>query len=109
MILRRLASFCAATAALAACDAPPRQVSDSGYGAYEVSMAARPGRAGLELAWYDTRDGNAEIYTRRLDASTRAESPDRRLTQTPAQSFEPDVAVTADGYVIAWYEKAADG
>src|ERR1044071_3269948 len=108
MIARRLASLCAATAVLAGCEAPPRQISDSGFGAYEVSMATRPAGAGLELVWYDTRDGNAEIYARRLDASTQAEGADRRLTQTSAQSFEPDVATIADGYVIAWYEKTAD-
>ncbi|HZF31220.1 MAG TPA: hypothetical protein VE907_19045 [Gammaproteobacteria bacterium] len=109
MTARRFASLCAAAAAFAGCEAPPRQVSDSGYGAYEVSMATRPAGAGLELAWYDTRDGNAEIYTRLLDASTQAEGADRRLTQTSAQSFEPDVATTEDGYVVAWYEKTAEG
>ena len=108
MIARRFASLCAA-AALAGCEAPPRQVSDSGYGAYEVNMATRPGDAGLESAWFDARDGNAEIYTRLLDASASAEGADRRLTQTPTESFEPDVATTADGYVIAWYEKTAEG
>lgn len=109
MIAGRLAGLCAAAAALTACGPAARQVSDSGYGAYEVSMAVRPGGAGLELAWYDTRDGNAEVYTRLLDATARAEGADRRLTRTPAQSFEPDVATTADGYVIAWYEKTAEG
>jgi hypothetical protein len=109
MIVRRFALFCAVSAVLAGCEAPPRQVSDSGYGAYEVSIAARPDGAGLELAWYDTRDGNAEVYTRLLDASTQVQGADRRLTQTPAQSYEPDIAATADGYVIAWYEKTNDG
>jgi hypothetical protein len=103
------AAVCAAAAALAACDSPPRQMSDSGYGAYEVSMAARPGGAGLDLAWYDTRGGNAEVYTRLVDGSAQPVGADRRLTDTPAQSFEPDVASTADGYVIAWYEKGEDG
>jgi hypothetical protein len=107
--VRRLTAVCAAAAALAGCDAPPRQVSDSGYGAYEVSVAVRPGGAGLALAWYDTRDGNAEVYTRLLDASAQAAGADRRLTDTRAQSYEPDVVSTADGYVIAWYEKSADG
>jgi hypothetical protein len=102
-------AVCGAAAALSACDSAPRQMSASGYGAYEVSMAARPAGAGLDLAWYDTRDGNAEVYTRRLDASAQAVGADRRLTHTQAQSFEPDVVSTADGYVIAWYEKSADG
>ncbi len=44
--------------ALSACDAP-RQISDSGFGAYEVSLATRAD--GFAVAWYDTRAGNAEV------------------------------------------------
>ena len=57
-------------AALAGLGCSPRQISDSGFGAYEVSLAAWSD--GLAIAWYDTRDGNAEVYVRTLDADVVA-------------------------------------
>ncbi|HEY3517620.1 MAG TPA: hypothetical protein VGL98_11285 [Gammaproteobacteria bacterium] len=96
---------CAAFVASAACS--PRQISDSGFGAYEVSLAAWDD--GLAVAWYDTRDGNAEVYVRRLDADGRDVGPELRLTNTEAQSYEADIAALPDAFAIAWYEKARDG
>ena len=91
---------------LAAC-APPRQVSDSGFGAYAVSLAAFDD--GFALAWYDTRHGNAEIYVRPLDAAGRDAGPEARLTTTEAESYEADIAPLGDSFAAAWYEKAQDG
>ncbi len=104
--MRLLVSSCAALILLAAC-APPRQVSDSGFGAYAVSLAAFDD--GLALAWYDTRHGNAEIYVRRLDATGDDAGPELRLTTTEAQSFEADIAPLDDAFAVAWYERAQDG
>jgi hypothetical protein len=57
--MRFVPSSCVAAGLLVAACAPPRQISDSGFGAYEVSLAVfDDGRA---LAWYDLRHGNAEI------------------------------------------------
>ena len=99
----------AVTGALAlatcACNAP-RQVSDSGFGAYEVSLAAWDD--GLAISWYDTRDGNAEIYVRMLDAEKHTKGGELRMTYTAAQSYEADLATLGDNLAIAWYEKAAD-
>jgi hypothetical protein len=89
--------------ALSACD-EPRQISDSGFGAYEVSLATRAD--GFVVAWYDTRDGNAEVYVRYLDDAGRPVGSDRRLTSTGDQSYEPEIATLADGIAIAWYEKS---
>jgi hypothetical protein len=76
--------------ALAACERGPIRVSESGFGAYEVS-------------------GNGEIYVRFVDGSGRGVRPEMRLTATPAQSYEADIAALGDGFAVAWYEKAADG
>src|SRR5690606_13694143 len=95
----------AAALLLGGCDGP-RQISDSGFGAYEVSLAAWPDS--LAVAWYDTRDGNAEVYARFLDASGNETGGDVRLTDTAEQSFEADIAPTANGFAVAWYERAAD-
>jgi hypothetical protein len=92
---------------LAACGGP-RQVSDSGFGAYEVSLASWL-EDGLAVAWYDTRDGNAEAYVRLLDADGQPVGEDHRLTSTSEQSYEADIAAFDGGIAVAWYEKTAEG
>jgi hypothetical protein len=85
----------------------PPQISGSGFGAFEVSLAAWSD--GLTVAWYDTRDGNAEIYVRMLDADGRALEPERRLTATAAESYEADIAALPGAFAVAWYEKQSSG
>ena len=104
--MRLLVLSCTALVLLTAC-APPRQVSDSGFGAYAVSLATFDD--GLALAWYDTRHGNAEIYVRPLDAAGGDAGSELRLTTTEAQSFEADIAPLGGAFAVAWYEKAPDG
>jgi hypothetical protein len=94
-------------AALAALGCSPRQISDSGFGAYEVSLAAWPD--GLAIAWYDTRDGNAEVYVRTLDDQGQEKGRELRLTTTEAESYEADIAPLPGAFAVAWYEKAKDG
>ena len=91
--------------AMCACNAP-RQISDSGFGAYEVSLA--PWDEGLAIGWYDTRDGNSEIYVRMLDSEKRVKGAELRMTYTAAESYEADLATLGDDLAIAWYEKSAD-
>lgn len=106
-ILFHLGLPAAVLAALAACGPQPQQISDSGAGAYEVSVSTWPD--GLVVAWYDTRDGNAEVYARLLDAAGQPTGDERRLTLTPTESYEADVAATADGFAVGWYEKSRVG
>jgi hypothetical protein len=94
-------------AALATAGCSPRQITDSGFGAFEVSLAASDDE--LAVAWYDTRDGNAEVYVRSLEADGHKQGPELRLTTTAAESFEPDIALVPGVFAIAWYEKAQDG
>lgn len=94
-------------AALAPLGCSPRQVSDSGFGAYEVSLAAWAD--GLAIAWYDTRNGNAEVYVRTLDADGQEAGRELRLTTTEAESYEADIAPLPAAFAVAWYEKAKDG
>lgn len=125
---RRLLSPAAAlTALLLACGCDggagsrldrARQVSESGYGSYEVDLAAREGQ--LAVAWYDTRDGNAEIYVRLLHgAGVREESGaptpksvggsvEYRLTDSEPDSYEASIDALADGFAVAWYEKPSE-
>ena len=105
--VERFRAVAAAALALATCACTaPKQVSDSGFGAYEVSLAPR--EDGLAIAWYDTRDGNAEIYVRMLDADQHMKGGELRITYTAAQSYEADLATLGAGLAIAWYEMAVD-
>ena len=93
-------------AATAGCS-PANQISNSGVGAYEVSLAAWSD--GLAVAWYDTRDVNSEVYVRSLDADGREVGPELRLTTTTAESYEADIAPLLNAFAVAWYEKDHDG
>lgn len=81
-------------------------VSQSAAGAFEASLAAVDD--GFAVAWYDTRDGNAEIYLRTVDAQGQPTGPERRLTNSPELSYEADIQPAGQGLAVAWYEKSAD-
>ena len=87
------------------------QVSRSGRGAYEASLAAH--RLGFAVAWHDTRHGVPEIYARLVDGSGRPVSGEYRLTASAGRSYEPSIDVPdpeiSDNLIVAWYEVAADG
>ncbi|HEX7082452.1 MAG TPA: hypothetical protein VF329_15695 [Gammaproteobacteria bacterium] len=100
------AAACVAVLAGACTERGPQQISDSGFGAFEASLAVGPRRLGI--AWYDTRDGNAEIYLRIVDARTLKEAAELRLTRTADASYEADVAAIGDAFAVAWYEKSAE-
>ena len=85
----------------------PIQVSHSGIGAYESALATD--KDGFAVAWYDTRDGNAEIYLRLLDESGHPSGPEHRLTETPEASYEASLERIGDNFAIAWYEQTSDG
>ena len=89
----------------------PRQVSASGKGAYEAALIARfQHEDGFITAWYDTRDGNAEIYMRLLHEDGRPAGPERRLTNGPEDSYEPTIVQAGQNDVaVTWYDKAPDG
>ena len=86
------------------------QVSRSGRGAYEASLAAHP--LGFAVAWHDTRHGPPEIYARLVDGSGRPVSDEYRLTADAGRSYEPSIAVPdpdiSGDLIVAWYEVAAD-
>jgi hypothetical protein len=94
----------AACVVTVACTAKPVQVSHSVKGAYEAALV--PYGDGFVAAWYDTRDGNAEIYFRRLDADGTALGPERRLTNGPEDSYEVSLATLDDRLAVAWYDQS---
>jgi hypothetical protein len=85
----------------------PLVISQSSAGAYEAALQLRDG--GFVAAWYDTRDGNAEIYMRLLDEQGVPSGPERRLTSGPEESNTARIAVFDNGVAVAWYDKSVDG
>jgi hypothetical protein len=83
------------------------QISQSGRGAYEVSLAV--GASRIAAAWYDTRDGNPEIYLRLLDPEGRPAGAEHRLTDDLLLSYEADIDLIGGEVVVAWYDRAPDG
>jgi hypothetical protein len=94
---------------VAACSAfsSPREISRSSAGAFEAALTAAA--SGPVAAWYDTRDGNGEIYIRRLGADGEPSSGEIRLTRSPEDSYEASVDALGDMLAVAWYDKASDG
>jgi len=106
MCRNRAVVLLAAAVTLGACaDRAPPRISEGGAGALEVSLAVQPGR--IAVAWYDTRDGNAEIYLRLLDERGRPTGPEHRLTDDAEDSYEVDIDAVGDGFAVAWYDKDA--
>ena len=93
---------------VAACGGSPfNSISARDGGAYEASLA--PYHDGFVVAWHDTREGGAEIYIRFVDDRGAPDGPERRLTDDPQRSFEPDVEVIGDDIAVAWYEVTSAG
>ncbi len=91
----------------AACSARPAQISNSRTGAFEAALT--PFENGFAVAWYDTRDGNGEIYVRLLDDNGEPVSPERRLTNSPEDSFEASIDRLGEMMAVAWYEQNGTG
>ena len=89
------------------CAETPRQISWSGSGAYEASLQRTDD--GFVVVWHDYRDGNAEIYARVLEEQGRPQGPERRLTHSPALSFEGHLDIMGDDVVVAWYDRPRTG
>jgi hypothetical protein len=69
---------------------------------------ANPARAltrsgtGFGLVWWDSRDGNPEIYFRTLDVAGHTSSPEYRVTTASGESSFPSIAWNGVNYGIVW-------
>lgn len=105
--IRRLTAFVFSLLLVACNTSGLQQVSQSHAGAFEVSLASVGEQ--MAVAWYDTRDGNAEIYLRLVDAAGMSDAPEVRLTHSPRQSYEASIDTLGNGVGLAWYEKSSQG
>jgi hypothetical protein len=73
-----------------------------------IAWAGEGGGAdGFITAWSDSRDGNAEIYVSRVDRALNKVVPERRLTEAPGESSEPQIAVRGKDVFVVWSDARA--
>lgn len=58
----------------------------------------------LYVVWWDTRDGNEEIYAKHSPDRGQTWEPDSRLTHSPGQSVFASVAAAAGGVYVVWQD-----
>ena len=74
----------------------------------------------VSIVWYDSRDGNPEIYCKRSTDAGATWEADTRLTNNTANSFLPSVAVSGSFVHVVWsdyrdtdeelyYKRSTDG
>lgn len=76
---------------------------DRGMRAHELSLAVSPD--GAFVAWHGGPRGRSSIYLQRLDARGQLRGPPIQISDGPGLAFEPDLVWSADGLVVAWYER----
>jgi hypothetical protein len=79
------------------------QVSQSGAGAYEASLAAF--RGDFAVAWHDMRDGDSDIFFRLIGSDGQPLGPERRVTDNAALAYDADIQAAGNNLAIAWYER----
>ena len=84
----------------------PRQVTRSGSGAFEPSLAIQNDE--VIIAWHDDRMGQDEIFLTRLNGQLDSVAGEFRLTNTNDYSYEADVASMGNNIAVAWYDKDLD-
>src|SRR4030042_958061 len=60
------------------------------------------------VSWFDSRDGNSEIYFARLDAAGVMQGSEIRITSDSGESMFPALAWTESEFGVAWFD-ARDG
>jgi len=76
--------------------------SASGSGAYRPKIAWSGSEFGV--AWHDYRDGNTEIYFRRIAANGSLIGGDVRVTNDNRSSTDPAMVWTGSEYSLAWID-----
>jgi hypothetical protein len=81
---------------------PDVRLTSNAASSFSPSVAASG--SAVHVIWYDTRDGNSEIYTKRSEDGGASFGPDTRLTNQAAASVFGGVAAAGSTVVVAWEE-----
>ncbi|MFQ5748191.1 MAG: hypothetical protein ACE5H3_01905 [Planctomycetota bacterium] len=82
---------------------PDRRLTRDGGASVRPSLAV--GDRGLHLIWWDSRDGNEEIYWRTSSDRGRTWKPPVRLTGDPAPSTLVSAAASRAGVFAVWQDE----
>ncbi len=63
----------------------------------------------LHVVWYDSRNGNYEIYYKRSINNGVSWDVDTRLTNDPGASYYPFVSVSGNNVHVIWYDNRHGG
>lgn len=63
----------------------------------------------IHVVWYDSREGNPEIYYKRSTDGGNTWGIDTRLTYAAGNSFTPSVAVSGNIIHVAWHDNRVGG
>jgi hypothetical protein len=84
-----------------------RMTSDA---AVSTSPAMAADSAGnFHLVWVDARNGNNEIYYKKVDTNWNVVVADTRLTANAADSVSPAIAITSSGTITVLWSDNRDG
>ncbi len=84
----------------------PELVAQTGSNTFHRAAASPSGQ--IAVVWQSYRDAQSDIYLK-VRSSQGAWSPEVRLSDSPANEWEPSVAVSADGAVFAAWDTYARG
>jgi hypothetical protein len=70
-----------------------------------VAVSGFPPGSVIHVVWFDERDGNAEIYYKRSTDAGVSWGTDTRLTNNPAASGSPSVAVSGSAVHVVWRDE----
>ncbi len=59
----------------------------------------------INLVWYDTRDGNAEVYYKRSTDGGVTWGIDTRLTNNTSGSYHPSIIASGSNLHLVWYDE----
>lgn len=81
---------------------PDVRLTNEPKGSYHPSICS----AGLDVhvAWYDSRDGETEIYYKRSTDGGITWKEDVRLTNAPGSSLHPSIAADGSNVHIVWHD-----
>ena len=84
----------------------PELVAQTGSNTFLRAAASPSGQ--IAVVWQSYRDAQSDIYLK-VRSSQGAWSPEVRLSDSPANEWEPSVAVSSDGAVYAAWDSYARG
>ena len=82
---------------------PDTRLTNDGANSFSPSISATA--ADVNVAWFDQRDGNLEIYDKHSADAGLNWAVDKRVTNNPAVSNYPSVSVSGSSVHLVWFDE----